>query len=160
MANLSYLTLTGEKQGKISAGCCSLDSVGNKAQITHIDQIMVYALMHSITREQNVNHHELVITKPVDKSSPLLAKAISDNEVMTTCDFTLYQTSKEGINQPYYTIKLSKARISNIDTAIPHSVLEKDIDPQERISFIYESIAWEHVIAGTSTYSEWKDRVQ
>ena len=31
MANLIYLTLNGEKQGLISAGCCSLDSVGNKA---------------------------------------------------------------------------------------------------------------------------------
>ncbi|WP_146673227.1 type VI secretion system tube protein TssD, partial [Salmonella enterica] len=85
------------------------------------------------SRNQNVNHHELVITKPVDKSSPLLAKAISDNEIMTTCDFTLYRTSKEGISQPYYTIRLSKARISNIDFVTPHSVMEKEIDPQERV---------------------------
>ncbi|EDV9437267.1 Hcp family type VI secretion system effector [Salmonella enterica subsp. enterica] len=160
MANLSYLTLVGEKQGKISAGCSSLNSVGNKAQITHTDEIMVYALMHSISRSQNVNHHELVITKPVDKSSPLLAKAISDNEIMTTCDFTLYRTSKEGVNQSYYTIRLSKARISNIDFVTPHSVLEKEVEPQERVAFAYETITWEHNIAGTSTTSKWEDRVQ
>lgn len=80
MANISYLSLSGETQGLISAGCSTLDSVGNKAQPEHKDQIMVYALMHSISRSQNVNHHELIITKPVDKSSPLLAKALSDNE--------------------------------------------------------------------------------
>lgn len=74
MANISYLSLSGETQGLISAGCSTLDSVGNKAQPEHKDQIMVYALMHSISRSQNVNHHELIITKPVDKSSPLLAK--------------------------------------------------------------------------------------
>ena len=80
MANISYLSLSGEIQGLISAGCSTLDSVGNKAQPEHKDQIMVYALMHSISRSQNVNHHELIITKPVDKSSPLLAKALSDKK--------------------------------------------------------------------------------
>ena len=78
MANISYLSLSGETQGLISAGCSTLDSVGNKAQPEHKDQIMVYALMHSISRSQNVNHHELIITKPVDKSSPLLAKALRE----------------------------------------------------------------------------------
>lgn len=58
MANISYLSLSGETQGLISAGCSTLDSVGNKAQPEHKDQIMVYALMHSISRSQNVNHHE------------------------------------------------------------------------------------------------------
>lgn len=31
MANISYLSLSGETQGLISAGCSTLDSVGNKA---------------------------------------------------------------------------------------------------------------------------------
>ena len=43
MANMSYLSLSGETQGLISAGCSTLDSVGNKAQPGHKDQIMVYA---------------------------------------------------------------------------------------------------------------------
>lgn len=30
MANISYLSLSGETQGLISAGCSTLDSVGNK----------------------------------------------------------------------------------------------------------------------------------
>ncbi|EAV1360067.1 TPA: type VI secretion system tube protein Hcp, partial [Salmonella enterica subsp. enterica serovar Enteritidis] len=31
--------------------------------------------------------------------------------------------------------------------------------PQESISFIYESINWEHCIAGTSAFSLWDERV-
>ena len=124
------------------------------------DQIMVYALMHSISRSQNVNHHELIITKPVDKSSPLLAKALSDNEKMAICEFILYRTSKAGIYQPYYKINLSKARISSIDFVTPHAVLEKELEPQERIAFIYEDISWEHTLAGTNAMSKWQDRVQ
>ena len=43
MANISYLSLSGETQGLISAGCSTLDSVGNKAQPEHKDQIIVNA---------------------------------------------------------------------------------------------------------------------
>jgi len=159
MANLSYLALSGKNQGLISTGCSAADSIGKKAQSLHLDEIMVYALMHSISRDQNVNHHELVITKPVDKSSPLLARAISENETLT-CDFTFYQTNKSGINQPYYKIKLVNARIANIDFVVPHSILEDKLEPQERIAFIYESIHWTHCIASTSAGSDWSKRVQ
>ncbi|SUI03967.1 type VI secretion system effector, Hcp1 family [Salmonella enterica subsp. indica] len=41
MANPVYLTLNGEFQGLISAGCSSMPSISNKAQLTHQDQIMV-----------------------------------------------------------------------------------------------------------------------
>lgn len=70
MANPVYLTLNGELQGLISSGCSSMPSIGNKAQIAHQDQIMVTSLSHGLSRAQNVNHRELTITKPVDKSSP------------------------------------------------------------------------------------------
>lgn len=50
MSNLAYLTINGKTQGSISAGCSSLDSIGNKAQIAHLDQIMVYAVTHSMSR--------------------------------------------------------------------------------------------------------------
>ncbi|RKS56701.1 type VI secretion system Hcp family effector [Photorhabdus asymbiotica] len=36
MSDLIYLTLKGHKQGLISAGCSSIDSIGNKGQLDHI----------------------------------------------------------------------------------------------------------------------------
>ncbi|WP_113707884.1 type VI secretion system tube protein TssD, partial [Escherichia coli] len=71
-----------------------------------------------------------------------------------------HRTSKAGIYQPYYKINLSKARISSIDFVTPHAVLEKELEPQERIAFIYEDISWEHTLAGTNAMSKWQDRVQ
>lgn len=47
MANLIYMTLTGEKQGLISQGCGTYDSMGNKYQVAHRDQIFLLALSHS-----------------------------------------------------------------------------------------------------------------
>ena len=57
MSHLSWLTLTGEIQGDISAQCGSRSSIGNKSQTRHIDQIMIYALEHETSRQQNVCHH-------------------------------------------------------------------------------------------------------
>ncbi|EOY1446989.1 hypothetical protein ACP1ZQ_004382, partial [Escherichia albertii] len=51
-------------------------------------------------------------------------------------------------------------RISSIDFVIPHAVLEKELEPQERITFIYETISWEHTLAGTNAMSKWQDRIQ
>lgn len=158
MANSIYLTLNGQKQGLLSAGCCSLDSIGNKAQIAHLDQIMVYELLHTITRGQNANHHPVIIKKPVDKSSPLLGKAISENELLT-CDFDVYQTNRFGINELFYKIKLTQARMLDIHLTLPHTLLDHNGQPQEEISLSYETITWEHCTAGTSAYSLWNERV-
>lgn len=158
MANLTYLTLVGQNQGKISAGCMSLDSVGNKAQISHLDQILIYELTHAISRDQNACHHPVIITKPIDKSSPLLGKAISENEILT-CDFDVYMTNKFGINELFYKIKLTQARMTDIHLTLPNNLSDPNGQPHEVISLSYETITWEHCTAGTSAYSLWGDRV-
>ncbi|UYW73774.1 Hcp family type VI secretion system effector [Pseudocitrobacter faecalis] len=158
MANPVYLTLNGDLQGLISAGCSSLASIGNKAQIAHMDQIMVLGLSHGLTRAQNVNHQALIIQKPVDKSSPLLSKAISENECLT-CDFEYYRTNRFGINELYYKVKLINARIASIKHMVPHTVNNSQGQPEEAISFTYESITQEHCVAGTSVYSLWEERI-
>lgn len=158
MANLVYLTLNGQLQGMISAGCSSLASIGNKAQLTHLDQIMVTSMSHGISRAQNVNHHTMDITKPVDKSSPLLSKSINENECLT-CDFEFYRTNRFGINELYYRVKLISARIASIKLHVPHTIINSQGQPEESVSFIYESITEEHCIAGTSAYSLWHERI-
>lgn len=158
MANPVYLTLNGDLQGLISAGCSSEASIGNKAQIAHKDQIMVLGLTHGLTRMQNVNHLTLNIQKPVDKSTPLLSKAITENEALT-CDFEFYRTNRFGINELYYKVKLIKARISDIHLSVPHSLIDSGGQPEETLSFTYESITQEHTIAGTSAYSLWEERL-
>ncbi|AUZ63324.1 TPA: Hcp family type VI secretion system effector [Citrobacter amalonaticus] len=158
MANPVYLTLNGDLQGLISAGCSSQASIGNKAQIAHTDQIMVLGLSHGLTRAQNVNHQTLVIHKPVDKCSPLLTKAISENECLT-CDFEYYRTNRFGINELYYKVKLINARIANIKHVVPHTINNSQGQPEESVSLTYESITQEHCIAGTSAYSLWEERL-
>lgn len=158
MANLIYLTLSGELQGKISTGCSSPDSIGNKAQLNHYDQIMVLSLSHGMTRQQNVNHQSLTLVKPLDKSSPLLGKSITENECLS-CEFSFYRTNRAGMNECYYKLKLSNARIAGIHLHVPHTINDSEGQAEESIELTYESIGWEHCTAGTSAYSLWEERI-
>jgi type VI secretion system Hcp family effector len=158
LAGLTYLTIKGKRQGLISEGCLTQSSLGNKALIAHQNQIFIFSLSHSLSREQNVNHHNLTIIKPVDKSSPLLANAISENESLS-CEFEFYRTAKAGCMERYYLIKLTEAQIADFHLHIPHNVHHNGEEPQESVSFSYRTITWEHCIAGTSAYSIWDDRV-
>ncbi|MCG3463369.1 type VI secretion system tube protein Hcp [Xenorhabdus bovienii] len=80
MANLIYATIKGKKQGLISAGCSTFYLIGNNYQSGHADEILVLSFDHEITRTMNVNHRPVSFVKPIDKSSPLLGVAISNNQ--------------------------------------------------------------------------------
>ncbi|TAJ02176.1 type VI secretion system tube protein TssD [Pectobacterium versatile] len=55
MASIIYLKINGERQGLISAGASSVDSIGNKYQSGHEDEIFIYELMNQFTRLENVS---------------------------------------------------------------------------------------------------------
>ncbi len=158
MANNIYLSLNGEQQGLLSSGCSSYSSIGNAYQVTHLDQILIHELAYAISRDQNVNHQPLTFKKPIDKSSPLLAFAITNNEKMEAI-FDMYRTDRSGTQSLFYRIKLIKATITDINLVSPNSLTHNDAQPIETVSLKYESITWENISAGTSSYSLWEDRV-
>ncbi|MCG3472366.1 Hcp family type VI secretion system effector [Xenorhabdus bovienii] len=158
MANIIYLTITGKNQGLISSGCSTENSIGNIYQCGREDQIYIYELNHSLSREQNVNHFPVTIKKPIDKSTPLLGVAISNNEELE-CIFDMYRTDSNGGLTRYFSIKVTNATISNIDIICPNSLTHNEAQPLECVSFKYKSITWQHYLAGTSGYSIWDDRV-
>ncbi|TDB47294.1 Hcp family type VI secretion system effector [Photorhabdus luminescens] len=158
MSHIIYLSLDGKKQGLISAGCSMLDSIGNRYQKGHEDQIQVLNLNHSITREKNVAHHPIQFIKPIDKSSPLLAAAISSNELLNAI-FFFYRTNFAGQLELFYEVKLIEASIVDISCVYPNSINNNEMMPYEKVFLKYRSISWNHITAGTSAYSIWDDRV-
>ncbi len=158
MANIIYLTIQGKQQGLISAGCSTHDSIGNNYQSEHKNEIYIYELTSEITRAQHVMIHPVEIRKPIDKSTPLLAQAINNNEELE-CTFKFYRTSQGGGLEFYFQLKLFKAHINNFRFYYPNSLTHNDSQPQESVSFSYGSVSWEHITAGTSAWSLWEERV-
>ncbi|POD93564.1 type VI secretion system protein [Pectobacterium odoriferum] len=158
MSSIIYLELTGDKQGLISSGCSSLQSIGNRSQLGHEDQIQVLSLNHSMSYDDNLSCHPVELIKFIDKSSPLLGVSVSSNERLTA-NFFLYRVNSAGQLELFYEIKLTDARIVDISCNYPHSINNNEMMPYEKVNLKYGSISWEHKVAGTSGYSIWNDSI-
>lgn len=158
MAYRGYMSIKGQSQGLISAGCSTQDSIGNKCQEGHKDEIMVMSYNHNMLNTGNVRastHGPVVITKNIDKSSPLLAVALSNREELD-CVINFYRTSPSGQREKYYTVDIRGCIIANLTVEVPHAVLLTDIEAQEHLALRYREIIWTHHLAGTSGYGSWE----
>ncbi|WP_434652927.1 Hcp family type VI secretion system effector [Pseudomonas sp. R3-56] len=167
MATPAYMSVTGEKQGLITAGAFSADSVGNTYQEGHEDQVMVQAVQHEMTIPRDPQsgqptgqrlHKPLVITKVFDKASPLLLQALNSGERMTEVVIHWYRTSAQGTQEHYYTTKLEDAIIVDMkdymltcqDPGNSHFTHLQDVH------FSYRKITWTHEVSGTSGSDDWR----
>ncbi|MBW7982024.1 type VI secretion system tube protein TssD [Enterobacillus tribolii] len=85
MSSIIYMRIKGKKQGLISAGCGSFDSIGNKYQAGHEDDIFVLSYQHLTTRSQHVNHQPVLILKLIDKSSLLVVFILLEGNLLELC---------------------------------------------------------------------------
>ncbi|HFD3738269.1 TPA: Hcp family type VI secretion system effector [Pseudomonas aeruginosa] len=152
MAEPIYLTLTGKNQGLISAGCSTIDSIGNRHQIGHEDEIQVISLNSGSFRSQNAAYQPVVFTKLIDKSSPLLSTALDSNEVLEAV-FIFYRTSQHGQLEKYYEVKLSGVSLIEVSDIFPDSIKASELIPHQYIQMKYTSISRRHLMANTSSYS-------
>ncbi|HAU3345196.1 TPA: type VI secretion system tube protein TssD [Salmonella enterica subsp. houtenae serovar 1,40:z4,z23:-] len=144
MGNLIYLTLEGNIQGQISAGCSSQASVGNRHQLGHENAIFVFSLTQAESGSKgDIHHHGLHFCKLLDKSSPLLSNAINNNERLKMT-FDIYRINRYGRMEKYYLIELRGATIQ----AISLQSKMNDMD-YEYITVDYDYILCRHLIAGT-----------
>ena len=167
MATPAYMSVTGEKQGLITAGTFTEPSVGNIYQEGHEDQILVEAFKHDIILPRDPQsgqptgqrvHQPIVITKVFDKCSPLLFSALTSGERLPECTIEWFRTSATGLQEHYYTIKIEDAIIVDVK-----SYMHNCQDPGmahfthlEDVSFTYRKITWTHEVSGTSGHDDWR----
>ncbi|MDW6002137.1 Hcp family type VI secretion system effector [Vibrio mangrovi] len=158
MAHVAYITINGEKQGLISSGCNTKDSMGNKYQEAHTDEVTLLACDHRISKgsqQHSKTHSPIYITKNIDKSSPLLATAFARQEHLD-CTIDFFRTNEQGYNEKYYSIELVKAVISEINFTLPHCIQSHHEEMHETIALSYKEIVWKHHISGTMGYDNWE----
>ncbi|GFM64448.1 Hcp family type VI secretion system effector [Pseudomonas cichorii] len=167
MATPAYMSITGEKQGLITAGAFTSDSVGNTYQEAHEDEVMVQGFSHVVTIPRDPQsgqptgqriHTPLCITKVFDKASPLLLEALTAGECLSEVVIKWYRTSSTGTQEHYYTTKLEDAIIVEIkdymlncqDPGNAHFTHLEDVH------FSYRKIIWTHEKAGTNGSDDWR----
>ena len=157
MAHTAYLTINGETQGLISSGCNTQDSMGNKCQSSHVDEITVLSCQHNMNNPPGSSskmHSPIVFTKFIDKASPLIATAFAKKEYVD-CVIHFYRTNDRGGNENFYSIELKKALIISCNFSQPHTIFSHNEEMHETISLTYKEIIWRHNVAGTEGYDSW-----
>lgn len=164
MALNAYLTLRGQQQGLIKG---SVTIKGRE------NTIMVIAVSHEIISPRNPasgqasgkrQHKPLVITKELDKSSPILYNSLCNNENITEFKLQFWGPKKTAAGAPtglefqHYTIQLTNARIADIsfkmlNTKNPDLVKYAEY---EEVSFVYESIEWTWTDGGIQATDDWE----
>ncbi|MGH1345479.1 MAG: type VI secretion system tube protein TssD [Nannocystales bacterium] len=100
-------------------------------------------------------------TKKMDKSSPLLAKALCNNEVIEA-SWTFYRPNPDGDGtvQQFFRIEVKEARIASIvrtssDAIDPASA---NLAPIEEISIVFHTISWEDLVNNTIHEDNWREQ--
>ncbi|MDX1300698.1 Hcp family type VI secretion system effector, partial [Photobacterium sp.] len=105
MPTPAYMRIEGEKQGLITAGTFTEDSVGNIFQEGHEDEVLVEAFEHQVVLPRDPQsgqptgqrvHKPVKITKVFDKCSPLIYNALTSGERLPKVEIKWYRTSATG----------------------------------------------------------------
>lgn len=149
----AFMSITGARQGEIRGGATQKGREGQIAvtAVDHTVQTPVDAASGMATGKRQ--HKPFVITKDVDRSSPLLHTALAQNEVLTDVVIRFYAAARTGAEAQYYTVTLKNARIASIQ-----HVMDDNSDPAkakrpayERVAFTYESITWTFTDGGVTS---------
>jgi type VI secretion system secreted protein Hcp len=103
-------------------------------------------------------YEPLLIRKRLDKSSPLLAKALVENAVIEgTFKFFRPSPKGDGTTQQFYTVVIKQGRIASLkqfvpDTIVPSSSTEP---PMEEVTFVFHSINWTFTDGGITHEDTW-----
>jgi type VI secretion system secreted protein Hcp len=158
----AYLYAFGQKQGQIKGG---VTQKGRESSIKVVD------VRHSIVSPRDPQsglptgqrmHKPFVVTKEIDKASPLLETALVTNENLTSVTLKfwtpqLQAASGVGAEVQHYTIKLTNANIASIEVK-PQMINGKE-ELVEQISFTYQKIEWTWNDGGITASDDWKARM-
>lgn len=160
----SYLTITGERQGLISSGASTEGSAGNGWQLDREDQILVQAMSHGVSLPKGKSsghrmHKPLVITKAIDKSTPLLMSAVCTGERLKSCRLDMYRPSSTGGLEKFFTLEFEDAVITDFNLISPHcqDPAAAGFTQLERVEIAYRAMTYRHEICGTMASDDWRE---
>lgn len=138
-----YLKYEGTKSGAIAGGATETGNV-NSITVLSLD----LGLGHTVDPSTHVASGKqvvrpVVITKEIDKASPLLINSCYTNETSKTCVFTYTRTDTNGQTAAYLTLALTNATIIDFN----HTA-DRAGNGVERLTFNFTSFEFTWVAGG------------
>ncbi|QSQ15049.1 type VI secretion system tube protein TssD [Myxococcus landrumensis] len=103
-------------------------------------------------------YEPLRIIKRIDKSSPLLAKALVENQkIDAVFKFFRPNPTGDGTTEQFYTVNIKDGRISSLKQIVPDTFIPATSQqpPHEEITFVFHTISWEYTNGGVSHEDQW-----
>ena len=104
-------------------------------------------------------HGPIIITKRIDKSTPLLYKALrSNSKIDGALKFYRPNPGGDGTTQHFYTIEVKDGRISSIKEWVPNSLdpNTSSLPALEEVSITYRTIGWTYEPTGATDIDTWQ----
>ena len=159
MAETVHLTL--KHNGKQLEGESTQHTQGREKTIECISyeqQVQTAREAGSAMATGRRQHGPIIIRKRIDKSSPLLMKALCDNQSLEA-EFKFYRPnpSGDGTTEQFYTVALKEARISQIHQTVPDALAPAAhaSPPLEEVQFVFHSINWTFAPTGAQHEDKW-----
>jgi type VI secretion system secreted protein Hcp len=165
MAMMAYMWAKGQKSGPIK---------GSVTQKGREDSVAVIAVSHSIISPRDPQsglptgqrmHKPYVITKELDKSTPILYNVLCTNENLSEVVIKYWTpqikaTTGVGSEVNHFTVKLTNANIASLDfrmANIRHPDLVK-FPEYEEVAMTYQKIEWTWNDGGITAMDDWEFR--
>jgi len=99
-----------------------------------------------------------VVTKEVDRSSPLLYDVLCTNENIVEARVEHWTSTPTGNEKQHYTVRLTNANISGITFKLPNIRQPKlaRLTEYEEVAFTYEKIEWTWTEGGITACDDWE----
>ena len=104
-------------------------------------------------------HEPIVIHKRIDKSTPLLLKALCQNEPVNSAEFKFYRPSpgRTGAEEHFFTVRLEGGFISSVRQVSEDPTMAGEQAPpmMEEVAFVFQDITWTYEIGGATHKDSW-----
>lgn len=158
MALNAYLKMEGEKSGAVK---------GSVTQKGREDSIMVIAVEHDVVSPRDAasglatgkrQHKPFVITKEVDKSTPVLFSILCNNEIVKKWELQFWKPDKTGVEKQHYKVELTNASITGIRFEMLNNKYPENMQFAERehVAFAYQKITWTWTDGGITAEDDWE----
>ncbi|WP_437292883.1 type VI secretion system tube protein TssD [Sorangium sp. So ce426] len=153
----AYLRLVGERQGEIR---------GSVTQKGREGSILVTEVFHSLVGPRDPvtgrptgkrMHKPFIVTKDLDRSTPLLLSILSHNESIPRWELQFYRSIAIGVERPVFTVQLTNANISSIQFHMLNvrNPGQSRLPEQEEVAFTYQKVVWTWNDGGASAEDDW-----
>lgn len=158
MALAAYLSIVAERQGVIRGSVIQKGREGKSLVISVQHEIVCPRDPQSGIPTGRRIHKPFMITKELDRASPLLYAVLCTNENLVSARIDFWTSTPTGQEKQHYTVRLTNANLSSIHFKMANVRQPRlaRLTEYEELAFTYEKIDWTWNDGGISATDDWQ----